>query len=163
MLATGMRATRGVSLIEAVLVIAVLSAAAFIAAPRLVEAHARAQVTAARRAFAAAHALARQVAAQYGAIGKLHLDANDHRFWVTVDTSAVPGLVVEDTVGPVTFVGGRFGGVKIQSSRRLLCFSPHGLGTARGECELPNATVIFRLGSVADTLVISRLGRVRRR
>lgn len=150
-------------MIESIVAIALGAALALIALPPFMSARARAEVSAARRAFSSAHALARQVAAQYGALGKLQVDPAGQRFWVTVDTSTIPGLSIEDTVGPVTIVDDRFNGVQISSSRKLLCFNPFGLGTARGGCELPNATVIFSSGQVADTLTISRLGRVRKR
>lgn len=158
-----MRRSEGLSLLETMVVIAMLGVMAVIALPSLVRARARLDVSAARGAFVSTHALARQVAAQYGSLSKLHLEAADDRFWVTVDTSSVPGREVQDTVGPVTHVGLQFGGVQFSSNRRLLCLHPYGLATAQRECELPNATVIFERRGVADTVTISRLGRVRRR
>jgi Tfp pilus assembly protein FimT len=158
-----MRHTEGYSLVEAVLVISVFTIIAAVAVPSLMRARARVDVAAARRAFVSTHNLARRVAAQYGSLARLHIDPKEHRFWVTVDTSAGPGHPVEDTVGPVTHVAAQFGGVKLSSNRRLICYHPFGLGTAQGSCELPNATLVFARSDVVDTVTVSRLGRVRRR
>lgn len=145
------------------LVIVVFGILALIAFPGLVRALARVEVAAARDAFASTHALARQVAAQYGRLSKLHVDPIDNKFWLTVDTSSRPGVEVEDTVRPIVLVGEQFAGVRIASNRRLLCFDPRGLGTAAGACNLPNATIVFSRAGAADTVTISRVGRLVKR
>lgn len=152
----------GFSLVEMLLVVAVLGILAAITFPAVARTWARAEAEAARNAFVAGHSLARQVAGQYGGLGKLHLDTARNVFWVTVDTSTIPDLQAEDTIGPPVYVGDRFGGVRMRTGRRLLCFHPGGLGTAAGGCDLPNATIVFGRGSVAETLTVSRLGRVRK-
>lgn len=154
---------RGFSLPEALVVAAVIGLLAVIAFPLLSGARARVDVSAAREAFSASHSLARQVAGQYGHLCKLHLDPIENRFWVTVDTSTVPGLQRLDTVRPIVNVDEQFGGVWVESRQATFCFDPRGLATARGDCDLPNATVVFRRGRVADTVTISRLGRLLRR
>jgi prepilin-type N-terminal cleavage/methylation domain-containing protein len=154
---------RGFSLFEIMLVIAAFAVLTAIAVPSLLTARARVDVAAAREAFATYHALGRQVAAQYGRLCRLHIDPRANRFWVTADTSSRTGVVVLDTVTPLVEVGEQFGGVRMEATARVLCFDPSGLATARGDCDLPNTTVVFRRGSIADTVTISRLGRVLRR
>jgi type II secretory pathway pseudopilin PulG len=153
----------GFSLAEAVVVAAAIGLAALIAFPSLVRARARADVAAAREAFAATHALARQVAAQYGRLSRLHLDPGTDRYWVTIDTASAVGRQILDTVQPVVRVQEQFGGVQIEAKPHTFCFDARGLATARADCGLPNATVVFRRGGVADTVAISRLGRLYRR
>ena len=154
---------RGFSIFEVLVVVVVLGLVAGIAFPLLSKARARVDVAAAREAFSASHSLARQVAGQYGRLCRLHLDPSSNRFWVTVDTSTVPGLQRVDTVRPVVRVADQHGGVRVEGRRMTFCFDPRGLATARGDCDLPNATLVFRRGGVADTVTISRLGRLLRR
>ena len=143
------------------MVLAILGLLFLLAAPSLVGSRARAQVVSARRAFRASHALARQIAPQYGRLSKLHIDPRANSFWVTVDTSSVLwGPEMEDTIREVVYVGDRFGGVSIYSNKSLLCFDPRGIGTAARDCQLPNTTVVFSLGGYSDSVTISRLGRL---
>jgi Tfp pilus assembly protein FimT len=157
------RSTRGTSLAEVAVVMVVLGVILLVAVPSLARARARVEVAAARETFASAHSLARQIAAQYGRISRLHLDPARGRFWVTVDTSSGPGFGVLDTISDVTLDGGDLGGVKLEAAPRTFCFDPRGLATARGDCDLPNATLVFRSGAIADTITVSRIGRLLRR
>lgn len=155
--------TEGMSLLELLVVISLLALLSAVAVPRMVQARVAARVAGAQRSFAAAHSLARQVAAQYGRLAELHLDAPRNRFWIEADTSHRPATPAIDTIGPVVDVGARFAGVRVEGRRRTFCFDPRGLATARGDCDLPNATVVFYADGVADTLTTSRLGRLVRR
>ncbi|UCC82057.1 MAG: hypothetical protein JSW46_13760 [Gemmatimonadota bacterium] len=159
-----MRSTKGVSLAEVAVVVVVVGIVLLVALPSLGRARARVEVMAARESFAALHALARQISAQYGRTSKLHLDPAGSRVWVTVDTSSQAGSEVLDTIGGIALNGGAVGrGVRLEGTPRTFCFDPRGLATARGDCDLPNATLVFRSGAVADTITVSRLGRVLRR
>ncbi len=162
--ATGDRTrAKGLTLPELVLVLALVGLTAAIAYPPLARARARIDVRAAADLFAATHRLTRQVAVQYGRLARLHIDPSAGAYWLTVDTSAMPRRAVEDTIGPVVRTGSRFGGVRLESYRRLLCFDPRGLGTAAGTCELPNARLVFERAGVAETLTVSTAGGLRRR
>jgi Tfp pilus assembly protein FimT len=158
-----MRSTRGISFAEVAVVLVVLGAVLLIALPSLARARARVEVAAARETFATLHALARQISVQYGRIARLHLDPAGGRAWVTVDTSTQPGFEVLDTISGIALAGGDIGGVQLEAAPRTFCFDPRGLATARGDCDLPNATLVFRSGAVADTITVSRLGRLLRR
>jgi len=158
-----MRSTRGTTLAELAVVLVVLGAVLLIALPGLARARARVEVALARERFATVHALARQISVQYGRIARLRLDPLGGRAWVTVDTSTRAGLAVLDTLGWVALAGREVGGVQLEAAPRTFCFDPRGLATARGDCDLPNATLVFRCGAVADTITVSRLGRLLRR
>lgn len=151
------------TLVEANIAVAAFGAIALLAVPALSRARARFDVAAARDAFIATQALARQVGGHYGRRAVLHIDTAGNRLWVTVDTSAQRTREVKDTIGPVVRVADEFGGVQLDSNRQRLCFDALGLGTARGDCELPNATVVFSRAAASDTVTISRLGRTLRR
>ena len=151
----------GVSLAEMVLVLAVLGLLFAVAMPRFFGSRDALYVSLARRAFASSHALARQVAAQYGRTSKLHIDPDANAVWVTVDTSVLPwGGGVEDTVREVVYISDLFGGTKIDAASELVCFDPHGLATSSGDCPLPNTTVVLSRGGAVDSIALSRLGRL---
>lgn len=157
------RRRSGFSLVEAIVVSAMLGLLLMLALPDYLRARARANVGAARDAFIATHSLAQRIAAQYGRVARLHLDPEANRFWVSVDTGfATPGPSLA-TILPVVSTQQRFAGVRIEAPTRTFCFDPRGLPTARHDCSLPNATIVFRLGSISQTLTLSRLGRVVRR
>jgi Tfp pilus assembly protein FimT len=153
---------RGFSFVELVSIVAILALLALIALPALARSRARANVTAAKNAFAATLALARQSAVQYGRLARLHLDPEINAFWVTVDTGTFLNAPRIDTVGPLIGVTDRFGGVEIDATDVTICFDPRGLATPRADCDLPNTTIVFRRGNAVDTVTLSRLGRLRR-
>ncbi|NIW38060.1 MAG: hypothetical protein GWN32_16705 [Gemmatimonadetes bacterium] len=147
---------------EALVVLVVLGVLVTLGYPAWAGFRVRLSVAAASDALAASHALGRQVAAQYGRLSRLHLDPVEDRFWVTIDTAAGWDTGREDTIGPVVHVRDEFDGVEIDGPARLICFDPRGVATPRGDCDLPNTTLVLRRGRVADTVTISRLGRLRR-
>jgi prepilin-type N-terminal cleavage/methylation domain-containing protein len=151
----------GFSLAETLVTVALLGLAMLVAIPALRDARARVDVAAARDAFVATHSLARRAAVQYGGLSRLHLDPARGAFWVTADTGSAPGGGPLDTIMPPVRVPERFRGVTLEAAPRVFCFDPRGIATPRGDCDLPNATVVFRRGDFADTVTISRLGRVR--
>ena len=150
----------GSSLIELGVVLAVVAVLSALALPGLARGRARADVSAARVAFVSAHSLTRQIAAQYGTLAALHVDPPSDRFWVSADTSVSPPHPAWWNVRPPLNVAERFRGVRLEGPTRTLCFDARGLATPRGGCDLPNVTLVFRSGSVADTVTVSRLGRL---
>ncbi len=158
-----MGSPRGMSLAEIAIVMVALGALLLIAVPPLARARDRVEVMAARESFSSAHALARQIAVQYGRVTRLRLDPAGGRFWVTADTSVRADAEILDTISVVVLSGAGSRGVSIEAAPRTFCFDGRGLPTARGACDLPNATIVFRRGGAADTVTVSRLGRVRRR
>jgi prepilin-type N-terminal cleavage/methylation domain-containing protein len=155
-----MRDPRGYSLVELVVVLVLIGSLGLAAYPALVRARARAEVAAAREAFASTHSMARQLAARFGRVSRLRLEPAANRFWLVVDTASLPGVTALDTVGGIVAIGERFAGVWVDGEARTFCFDARGLATARGDCSLPNATLVFRRGDLADTLTVSRLGRL---
>lgn len=153
----------GFSLVEVTVLTALIGILAFVTLPKLGQARARAAVRAARDAFAAAHSHAREAAFRYGRVARLHVDPESGRFWVTVDTGSQPNVAALDTLHEVVTVPERFGGVELQGRPQVFCFDPRGLATAGAGCGLQNATVVFRAAGVSDTVIISRLGRLRKR
>ncbi|HSG82772.1 MAG TPA: type II secretion system protein [Gemmatimonadota bacterium] len=153
---------RGYTIAEVLLALGIMAVLVSVAVPALARSRARVNVAAARDAFAATCALAQQAAAQYGRLSRLYLDPDADRFWVTVDTAVRRGTVPVDTVGPLVGLKPSFGGVQLDGARRTICFDPRGFATARGDCDLPNATIVFSRGGIADTVTLSRLGRVSR-
>jgi len=76
---------------------------------------------------------------------------------VTIDTSAA-SLIVRSFLDTITTRRlGSSHGVTITASRDSMAYAPNGLGYGAS-----NLTMVFRRGTAAETLVVSRLGRVRR-
>lgn len=154
---------RGFSMVEllwAVMILAVLAAMGF---PGFSRWRIRLEVAGARDAFASLHARTRVVALEHGRVARLHVDSERGRVWVTVDRSERPDAGATPRP-PDAWVdlASEFAGVRLTSNRSVLCFGPHGLPVAGDGCDLPNATVAFQRGAVADTITISLAGRLSR-
>lgn len=150
-----MRFQRGFTVVEITVVLTVATLIMAIAGPPLVRIHKRAQLRQAVDSLAASHSLARATAIQTGAIAELHIDPAGDQHWVQVDTGA---NAVATTVGGIV----RFKRGDLSSNRTLLCFDPRGMPTSTGACDPPDATVVFRLLDLRDTLTITGLGRISR-
>jgi type IV fimbrial biogenesis protein FimT len=137
---------RGTSLLELVVTLAVAAVLAAVAFPRVGAGLDRHRTRAAAEQVATAYAVARHAAIMRGALVSVRLD--------TVRGSvAVVG-------GPDTLLLTRLAeelGVSLATTRAESSFSPLGMGWGSA-----NATVVLRRGRAADTVVVSRLGRVRR-
>lgn len=136
---------RGTSLVEISLVLTLLGILLGTTTPTLVRLVDRARVDAATREIARLYAGARFRAVHRGIF-----------VTVTVDTVAGTLTVQDPGSAGVEREVERAHGVALRASRRGITFAPSGLGYGAA-----NTSVIVRRGSVADTVVISRLGRLR--
>lgn len=137
---------RGATLVEAAVVLSiagVLLGVCVVPVRRLFDGI---QVRNATAAVAGSLALARSAAVARSEFVQVALDAANARLTITsgADTIAIESLRA------------RFG-VTLEASAALIRYSPLGHGWG-----LSNARVIARRGAAADTLTVSRLGRVRR-
>lgn len=150
----------GFSALELLWVLTLTALLAALALPAAGRARTRAAVAGARDAFAMLFARARLEAVAHGRVARLEIDAERNRASLSLAATGAGGAAPLDAV--LDF-GAEFRGVRITSGRRVLCFSPRGLPTAAGDCELPTATVRFRLGTEEDTVTISVAGRLLKR
>ena len=150
---------RGFTLLEVIIVLAMLAVVAAMGAPRLSAALRRRTTQKAIDQFATAQSLARATAIRYGRVAQLHIDPSTTRFWVDVDTSAT-GAGQRATIWYVRNLAQA--GLVMTSNRSLLCFDPRGLPLVSGACESGDATVIFTALDRADTLRTAALGKILR-
>jgi len=76
---------------------------------------------------------------------------------ITIDTTAASLIVRSFTDTITTRRLGSTHGVTIAASRDSMAYAPNGLGYGAS-----NLTLVLRRGTAAETIVVSRLGRVRR-
>lgn len=136
----------GTTLLDVTVSLVVLGVLAALVAPRAGAGLDRRRTRAAAGQVAAAYAVARQAAIARAAPVAVHLDA-------AAGSVAVVGA--EDTLLHRPLAADL--GVTLATTRDRSVFSPIGLGWGSA-----NATVVLRRGRAADTVVVSRLGRVRR-
>jgi len=103
--------------------------------------------------YVAKHSLARAVAVRMGRTSQLRVDTIGKRIWVELERSPTQ----RDTVGIVEYFED---GVKFRSTRTVLCFDARGMAKSGGNCESPDATVIFSLMGRADTIRTNGIGRI---
>ena len=151
---------RGFTLLEVIIVLALLAVVAAIGTPRLQAALRRRTTQTAVDQLAQAHSLARATAIRYGRVAQLHIDAATKRFWVDVDTSA-NGVGQRATIWYARDLT-QSALTAMSSNRSLLCFDARGLPLVLGACESGDATVIFTAQEKADTLKTAALGKILR-
>ncbi len=152
--------TRGFTLVEAMIAVAVLGILLAIAWPAFRAAQARSAVRSAADVFVLRHSMARSAALRRGRVAELHIDAAGGRLWVEVDTAAI-GAGVKDTVGRVVDVAQEFA-VATTSTRSLLCFDARGLATQVAGCPPGDVKVVFKRGEYTDSVTTTVLGKVLR-
>ena len=139
-----MHARRGLTLLEMLVTLTLMAVVLAILLPSPRAARDRVAVTSASRELALLLAQAREVAVARGA-SAVHLDsAGAH-----ARLSAPGSPVVEARLGQLY-------GVRLTATRDSLAFDGRGLG--RGAA---NLRVVLTRGHAADTITVSRLGRVR--
>lgn len=134
----------------------ILAGLAAIFLPALGRTEPRKSVTSARNAFASLHATARASAIQYGRTTRLQI-SSPSRVWVEVTNSA-GGI---DTLGRMLHLDLEFNKVLVSPSRTL-CYGPRGLPVQPAGCNAPAVTIVFSKSNVADSVIISAAGRLRR-
>ncbi len=148
----------GVTLIELLLVIAVLAATFTIALPAIARMRVAASVQNSKAAVVSALSLARATAMRYGRPAVLRIDAAGDRVWVEVDTTSVGDGTAVDTLGSFDFAAKL--NDDLMSDRTSLCFDGRGVGTTSTTCPLAGGEIVVRRQTRADTVVVSPLGRV---
>jgi Tfp pilus assembly protein FimT len=135
----------GTSIAELVAVLVLTAIILGIAIPRLRHAAERAAVRGAVADIVTTLSTARQLAVSHGGGVSVSIDAGAGTIRVLRDGNVI-----------VTRALGRAFGVTIRSSRDSLAYDGRGLGSGAA-----NVTFVVLRGSTADTVVVSRLGRVR--
>lgn len=150
---------RGVTMVELLMVLAVIGIVAAMGGPPISAALQRRTTASVADQFVLTHSLTRSTALRYGRVAQLHIDAPGKRFWIDVDTSA-NGIGQRATIAFVRDVSGN--GLQMTSTRTLLCFDARGIASTVGSCESGDAQVVFTDGSTADTVKTTTLGKVLR-
>ena len=149
----------GFTMVEAIMVAALIGLVATIGGPRVSAALQRRAAGSAADQFVLAHSLTRSTAIRYGRIARLHIDVPGQTVWLDVDTSA-NGSGQRATISNVRYIND--GGLTMASNRTLLCFDARGLASTMGSCPSGDAQVIFSDGAMADTVTTTVLGKVLR-
>lgn len=136
----------GSTLLELAMVIALLGLCAGIAIPRLGAQRDRAASDAAAASVTAALTAARAAALRGAAVTAIRFDTAA----ATIVVHTASDTLLQRDLGAVH-------GVRLAASRDSIAFAPNGLGYGAA-----NARIIVTRGAAADTLTVSRLGRLRR-
>jgi type II secretion system protein H len=133
------------TLLELMLVLAVVGILTGLALPHLSQAMDRIEVEGAANRLIAAHQRARIMAVTRGQVVLLSIDSTR----MTISSQGKPDSLWTE-VGPAA------AGVELAGPARRFIFSPEGLTLG-----LSNATLQLSRGNTTRTLIISRLGRIR--
>lgn len=139
---------RGVTLPELTSVILIVGVLASVAVPPARRFLDRAAVWGAADRVASAHQAARHLAIAEARSVRYEIDPSSAR--VTLSRRAPSGAW--DTLRVV-----QLGGVRVTAAQRTVTFDPLGIGAG-----LSNTTIILAAGAAAESLVVSRTGRLRR-
>ncbi|HEY7569251.1 MAG TPA: prepilin-type N-terminal cleavage/methylation domain-containing protein [Gemmatimonadaceae bacterium] len=142
-----MKLRAGMSLVEVLLVLVIVGLLTTLALPPYVAVRDRASVNSAASAAVAAFDAARALALTRGRHAAIRID------------TLVGRIVVHSGVDTVLRVPlGTSWGVRLSASRDSSALAPDGLGYGAA-----NLSLVIMRGAAADTVIVSRLGRVTRR
>jgi prepilin-type N-terminal cleavage/methylation domain-containing protein len=138
---------KGFTLVQLLITVVVIGVLSGIAVSRVHAGLDRVAVSGAASDVASAFALARQISLTRSVHVAVHTDSVRRSVAVAISNDTILLRLI-----------GQVHGVDIRSNRDSMSYSPlgHGYGAA-------NQTIIISRGGVSDTVVVSRLGRVRYR
>jgi len=139
---------RGATLPELTTVTLIIGVLASVVTPPVRRYLDRAAVAGAAERFVTVHAVARQTAIQRGRLARYVVDRDRNALTLSLRTPQGAW----DTLRAVPL-----GEVRLTVSQPTVTFSPLGIGFGAS-----NTTVIFSRGAAAETLTVSRTGRLRR-
>jgi type II secretion system protein H len=139
---------RGYTLLEMLLVVILIGVAVTIVVPPLSRALDRAAVDEAAERYAALHETARELAIARGRHVRVELDSVRRQAVIALRQTATTWDTLD--VSPL----GRAG---LSASRTMVTFSPLGIGFGAS-----NTSIVFTCGMAAETVTVSRTGRLRR-
>lgn len=139
---------KGLTLPELLCVLAIIGITTAIVAAPLGHALDRIAVDEAADRYAAMHETTRQLAIARSALARLELDTASG----TVTASWRGSAGTWDTL-----VAHSLGAVDVAASQAVVAFTPYGYGWG-----FSNTTIVVRRGAVAETLTVSRTGRLKR-
>ncbi len=149
--------TRGFTIAELVIILAISAVTMAIAAPPIARAFRNTATQSAADEFVSTHALAKSAAIRFGRTAELHIDTLSAEFYVMVDTAGTGTPVRVSLVKDLKKYK-----VELTSTRSIVCFDARGLPTTRGVCEPGDAMLTFTAGDDYEELTITALGRVLR-
>lgn len=139
---------RGVTLLELLVVLIVIGVVVAAVVPPLGHALDRIAVDETMDRYAALHETTRQLAIVRSDLARIEIDTAQRTAVLSVH-----GAGAWDTVDTRPL-----GAAAISTSQNAVTFSPMGYGWG-----LSNATIVARRGTVAETLTVSRTGRLKRK
>jgi len=146
---------RGFTLVEVLVVVAVVGIIAALASAPLARMRTSAAVQSGRAQVTSALSLAQATAVRWGRTTTVGIDTVRETLSIRIDTArtASPAIVVRT-------YDLRELGVQLVSNRTALCYSSRGVGTTAADCPSTGAQLIVSTRGRADTISVNSAGRV---